>query len=121
MFNINNLGEFCKLQMKLQTIKSLGGKPEYVLLLIMVYQALREAIELQLEKAQSESEYELFDAADYIQNPVALTRIKAKLTQQQLADLMGVAQAYISRLESQLQVSPKSLLKVKAAIANKAD
>ncbi|HHF7345999.1 TPA: helix-turn-helix transcriptional regulator [Legionella feeleii] len=35
-------------------------------------------------------------ASDYVDNPVALARIQAGLTQEELASLMGVTQAYIS-------------------------
>ncbi len=62
--------------MNLQTIKSMDGKVEYVLLPIAAYQALRHQITEQLNQANEDQEYEIFDPADYIDNPVALARIQ---------------------------------------------
>ncbi len=39
------------------------------------------------------SEYIVFDAADYVDNPVALARIKAHLTQEELAKRLNVRRA----------------------------
>lgn len=60
--------------------------------------------------------YVPFDAADYVDNPVALVRIKACVKQEQLAALMKVSQAYISKIENQDKVTAKLLHKVKAAL-----
>ncbi|MFT3741852.1 MAG: helix-turn-helix transcriptional regulator [Gammaproteobacteria bacterium] len=57
-----------------------------------------------------------FYPEDYIDNPVALARIKAGLTQTQLAERMQVSQAYISKIEAQDKITAKILTKVKAAI-----
>lgn len=103
--------------MKLQVIKSHNGQPEYILLPIKVYVTLRPAIEKVL--AEKEDVYLPFDVEDYIDNPITLARIKAHLTQQELAKLMGVSQAYISKIERQTQVTPKLLNKVNHALANK--
>jgi transcriptional regulator with XRE-family HTH domain len=59
---------------------------------------------------------EEFILEDYVVNPLALARIKANLTQEQLAEKMGVTHTYISKLESQEHVSGKILLKVMNAI-----
>ncbi len=40
-----------------------------------------------------------FNVADYIDNPIKAMRIKANLTQVQLAELMDVSQAYIGKIE----------------------
>ena len=101
--------------MSLQIIKSVSGKPEYVLLPISVYQTLRLSIEKELAHASSE-EYEPFQLEDYVENPIALARIKAKMTQEELAVAMDVTQAYISRIEHQDSVSAKVLVKVNAAL-----
>jgi len=100
--------------MNLQVIKSTIGKPEYVLLPIKVYRHLRQTIHHAM--ADDQQDFVAFDVADYVDNQVALTRIKAHLTQQQLAKLMGVSQAYISKIEHQTTVSGKMLAKVQAAI-----
>lgn len=61
-------------------------------------------------------EYVPFVLEDYLDNPVALARIKAHLTQEALAAEMKVSQTYISRLEVQEKFSPKTLEKVNHAI-----
>ncbi len=102
----------------LQIIKSVNGKPEYVLLPFSIYQALRHSIEKELvahAHAPSE-EYEPFQLEDYVDNPVALARIQAKATQEELAEAMKVTQAYISRIEHQDSVSAKVMVKVNAAL-----
>ncbi|WP_028389652.1 helix-turn-helix domain-containing protein [Legionella fairfieldensis] len=102
--------------MNLQTIKSLDGKVEYVLLPVAAYKALRHQITEQLRHTQNNEDYEVFDPADYVDNPVALARIQAGLTQEELAKLMTVTQAYISKIENQENVSVKLLNKVHEAL-----
>lgn len=102
--------------MNLQTIKSLDGKVEYVLLPIAAYKALRHQITEQLRHTQENEDYEVFDPADYVDNPVVLARIQAGLTQEELAKLMAVTQAYISKIENQENVSVKLLNKVHEAL-----
>ncbi len=104
--------------MSLQIIKSISGKKEYVLLPFNVYEALQNEIENKLKKLEKiHTDYVAFDPADYVDNPIALARIKARLTQEQLAELMQVSQAYISKIERQSKVTPKLLTKVKALLA----
>lgn len=102
--------------MSLQIIKSIDGKAEYVLLPVSVYNLLRDEIAQALKKKSSSNDYVPFDVADYIDNPVALARINANLTQEELARRMNVTQAYISKLEAQDKVTIKVLKKVKASI-----
>ena len=105
--------------MNLQTIKSLDGKVEYVLLPVAAYHALRRQITEQLKHAQENEDYEVFDPSDYIDNPVALARIQAGITQEELAKLMNVTQAYVSKIENQEKVTPKMMQKVTKAIGEK--
>lgn len=102
--------------MNLQTIKSMDGKVEYVLLPVAVYHALRRQITEQLKHSQENEDDEVFDPADYVNNPVALARIQAGITQEELAKLMNVTQAYISKIENQERVTPKMMQKVTKAI-----
>lgn len=102
--------------MNLQIIKSITGKAEYVLLPVSVYQALQPQIEAKLEKFEPDSDYVPFDPADYVDNPIALARIKAHLTQEELAKRLKVSQAYISKIEKQKKVTPKLLSKVREAL-----
>jgi len=112
------------MQMTLQKIKSLDGKDEYVLLPIAVFRALRGQIEQRLagrSAARSkDDDYVPFVLADYVDNPVALARIKAKITQAELARRMDVSQAYVSKIEAQARVSSKVLAKVNAALSRTA-
>lgn len=106
--------------MTLQTIKSIDGKDEYVLLPIAVYEALKDKIEDQLSAKDAPSddddEYIPFVLEDYIDNPVALARIKAGITQKELAAKLKVTQAYISKVERQDKVTPKLLERVNTAL-----
>lgn len=103
--------------MNLQTIKSMDGKVEYVLIPFATYHVLRHQITEQLKHTQKNEDYEVFDPAEYINNPVALARIQAGITQEELAKLMGVTQAYISKIENQQTTSVKLLSKVHAALS----
>ncbi len=106
--------------LNLQVIKSISGKPEFVLIPIAVYNALREQIEDELAgleaAADKSADYVPFALEDYVDSPIALARIKAKVTQKELAKRLGVTQAYISKIEHQTKVTPKLLVKVKSAL-----
>ena len=103
--------------MSLQIIKSIDGQVEYVLLPINIYNALRNEIKEQLIQLGEDSDYVVFNTSDYVDNPVALARIDAGMTQSELAQLMNVTQAYISKIENQEKVTSKLLKKVKAVLA----
>ena len=105
--------------MNLQTIKSMDGKVEYVLLPVAAYHALRRQITEQLKHSQENEDYEVFVPSDDIDNPVALARIQAGITQEELAKLMSVTQAYVSKIENQEKVTPKIMQKVTKAIGEK--
>lgn len=102
--------------MNLQTIKSIEGKTEYVLLPVSIYNLLRNEIEEALKKKYDNDDYIPFEVENYVDNPIALARINAGITQETLAKRMKVTQAYISKLETQDKVTAKVIKKVKAAI-----
>ena len=102
--------------MSLQVIKSVDGKDEYVLLPIAVYHALREQITERVTELRNKNQYVSFDPANYVDNPVALARVQAGMTQEELARRMNVSQAYISKIETQQKPTAKMLQKVKLAI-----
>ncbi len=106
---------------KIQVIQSLDGKPEYVLLPYDLYLRLRGDLERKLTARGSaqDSDYVPFHVEDYVDNPVALTRIKARMSQSELARRMGVSQAYISKVERQDRVTPKLMERVTAALKGK--
>jgi DNA-binding XRE family transcriptional regulator len=103
--------------MNLQIIKSVDGKDEYALLPIKIYHLLQDEIQSRMQKIKQKDDFVEFDPADYVDNPIALARIKAGITQKELADKMGVTQAYISKIEAQAKVTPKMLQKVKRALS----
>lgn len=109
--------------LSIQVIKSLAGEPEYVLIPITVYNALREEIEDEIAGlealAEKSEQYIPFRPEDYVTNPVALARIKAHVTQQGLAERMGVSQAYVSKLENQSRVTVSMIEKVVTALGGK--
>ena len=106
--------------MTLQKIKSIQGKDEYVLLPIAVYRALKDQIEKELAAHEidqdTEQIYVPFVLDDYVDNPVALARIKAGITQEQLAQRLGVSQAYVSQIERRNNITSKMLERVHSAI-----
>ena len=60
--------------------------------------------------------YVPFIIEDYVDNPVALARLKAGLSQSALARRMDVTQAYISKIERKEKVSAKVFQKVQRAL-----
>ncbi len=102
--------------MNLQTIKSVDGQVEYVLLPITAYNSLSQEVIKQLESFQDHEDYELFNPADYVDNPVALARIEEGITQKELAKRMHVTQAYVSKIEAQSKPSLKTIKKIELAI-----
>jgi DNA-binding XRE family transcriptional regulator len=111
--------------MTLQKIRSLDGKDEYVLLPISVYRTLRAEINSQIAGRKTTrsktADYVPFELEDYVDNPIALARIRARLTQAELAKRMSVTQAYISKIEAQDRVSSKVLEKAQVALALRAE
>jgi len=102
--------------MKLQTIQSLDGKDEYVLVPMSVYGVLKETIDSELAAQSGGDDYVPFVLEDYVDNPVALVRIKAGLSQSELAQRLNVSQGYISKVERQERVTAKLLSKVERAL-----
>ena len=100
--------------MNLQVIKSIDGNAEYVLLPMSAYETLKPQINKVLKDG-----YMPFNVENYVSNPVALARIKKNLTQKEFAILLGVSQAYVSKLEGQENVSAKILIKVKSVLKKK--
>jgi ribosome-binding protein aMBF1 (putative translation factor) len=107
--------------MNLQKIKSLNGKDEYVLLPVAIYKALKVEIDSELahKGKSSKDDYVSFQLEDYVDNPIALARMKANLTQEQLAERLSVSQAYISKIERQDKVTPALLDRATKAIRRK--
>lgn len=106
--------------MTLQKIKSINGKDEYILLPMAVYHALKDQIEHELATYETgedaDQKYVPFILEDYVDNPVAIARIKSGITQEQLAQRLGVSQAYISQVERRTHVTNKMLERVRSAI-----
>lgn len=103
---------------KIQVIQSLSGEPEYVLLPYDLYLALRGELDRKLSarKLRHANDYVPFRVDDYVDNPVALARIKARISQSELARRMDVSQAYISKIERQDRVTPQLQARVSRAL-----
>lgn len=103
---------------KIQVIQSLSGEPEYVLLPYDLYQTLRGELDKRMSarKPRQANDYVPFRVADYVDNPVALARIKARISQSELARRLDVSQAYISKIERQERVTAKLLARVNRAL-----
>ena len=86
-----------------------------------VYLELKEQIQAKLavlaNGSASEDDYEDFDPVDYVQNPIALARLRAGVKQSDLARALGVSQPYLSKLERAEQVSKTALQRVQAVLA----
>ena len=63
-----------------------------------------------------EVNYVLFQLEDYVDNPVALARIKARVSKKELARRLGVTQSYINKIERQGGVTVKLLARVNHAL-----
>jgi len=107
--------------MSIQVIKK-NGKLDY---LVIPYEEFKELANEDLidaayiqEVLQDRIEGEVieFDFAEYVKNPVLLVRLRAGLLQSELAEKMGVSQAYISKLERSKKVSPKALRKIMSCL-----
>lgn len=70
-----------------------GKNPEFAVIPWDEYQQLIH------QDSADDEEMIPFDVADYIDNPIKAMRVKSNLTQVQLAELMGVSQAYIGKIE----------------------
>lgn len=87
---------------------------------VAVYRALKDDIESKVAKLKKrsakDSDYVPFVLEDYVDNPASVARIKAGLSQAELAERMDVSQAYISKVEGQDDVSVKLLQRVTKAV-----
>lgn len=104
--------------MNIQTIKSLDGQ-EFVLLPVSCYEGLKEQIDTYMAKKnkyENKDEYVPFVLEDYVKNPIALARINAGVTQKELARLLRISQAYVSKLESSRKVSARAMSRVENAL-----
>jgi hypothetical protein len=70
-------------------------------------------------RSSSDDHYVPFDPADYVSNPISLARLKARVRQNELANLLGVTPAFLKKAEKQETVSPKLLERVKEALSKR--
>lgn len=112
--------------MGLQIIRNMSGEEEYVLLPITVYQALRPAIDEQLSTlniadpdANEEPQTSAY-AEPFIKNPITRMRLRAGLKQKDLAELLEVTQAYVSKVENSDKVSARVIARVRSAMQSRA-
>ncbi|MDP2380286.1 MAG: helix-turn-helix transcriptional regulator [Sulfurimicrobium sp.] len=100
---------------KLQIIYE-QGKPAFAVIPYEEYLALTNNCE---ESARDDDEeYVPFILSDYINNPVRVARIKAGVTQKDLAACLAVTQGYVSKIEGHnYEVSDNLLKRVKIALS----
>ena len=87
------------------------------LCIIQLINSLKTQIDKYMAQ-EDDDEYVPFILEDYVSNPVALARINAGVTQKELAKLLKVTQAYISKLESSKRISAKAMLRVNKVLEN---
>ena len=110
--------------MKIQIIRE-NSRPKFAVVPWEIFVRLQDEIEDLVLAAEAkrvlpdpvEGELVPFDITRYISNSVKAARIKAELSQEELALRMGVSQAYISKLEKARTISPKVLHQVAGALA----
>lgn len=109
-----------------QVIKDLQGRDQFVVIPHTVYERLRERIDAELD-AQRQSvavtsavEDDGDFAATPFRNPITLMRMRAGLKQKELAEALGITQAYVSKMENAETVSPRFIGKVRAALQRRA-
>lgn len=111
--------------MTLPIIKSPDGREPYVRLPVPIYEVLKDQIDELLERQPEKTEvgteangdYIPFDPANYVQNPVALARIRAHLSREELARQLGISVSYLGKIERSTQVREKMLARVKRALS----
>ena len=101
----------------IQVINNIQGMPEYVLLPVSMYEKLKGTLEKESRKTSKQGDYIDFNSTDFIKNPIALARMKAKITQKALAEKMHTSQAYISKIENgDYQVNEKLFKRVSGVL-----
>jgi DNA-binding XRE family transcriptional regulator len=69
-----------------------------------------------MEPDHMEATYLPFQLEDYVDNPIDLARIKARVSQSELARCLNVSQACISKIERQEKVKAELLSQVSRAM-----
>ncbi len=95
--------------MQAQIIYNGNNQPAYAVIPWQDYQ--------RLAALDNDDEVIPFDVTNYIDNPIKAARIKANKTQVQLAELLGVKQSYIAKIEGKLyQPTGELLARVQSAL-----
>jgi DNA-binding Xre family transcriptional regulator len=109
-----------------QIIKDLSGRDQFVVIPYSVYERLRERIDAEYgAQRQSVAVSSAMEDDEQLgtmpfRNPVTLMRQRAGLKQKELAEALGITQAYVSKMENAETVSPRFLGKVRAALQRRA-
>lgn len=86
-----------------------NGRPAFVLVPYDKYLRLARTQSVK-ERLKSETELVPFEVSDYIKNPIRVARVKAGLTQLQLAKRLKVTQGYVSKIEARNFIVSESLM-----------
>lgn len=109
-----------------QIIKDFQGRSQFVVIPHSVYERLKERIDAELDAQRqsvavsSAADNEEGFAANPFKNPITLMRMRAGLKQKELAEALGITQAYVSKMENAETVSPRFVGKVRAALQRRA-
>ena len=87
--------------MQAQIIYNTNNQPTYAVIPWQDYQ--------RLAALDNNNEVMPFDVTRYIDNPIKAARVKANKTQVQLAELLGVKQSYVAKIEGK-HYQPTSVL-----------
>lgn len=109
-----------------QILKDLYGRNQFVVIPYAVYERLQDRINDELEAqrqavavSSAMEDDENFSGAPF-RNPVTLMRMRAGLKQKELAEALGITQAYVSKMENAETVSPRFIGKVREALQRRA-
>ena len=96
--------------MQAQIIYNGNNQPAYAVIPWQDYQ--------RLAALDNDDEVIPFDVTNYIDNPIKAARIKANKTQVELAELLGVKQSYIAKIEGKNYKPTSDLLaRVQSALS----
>lgn len=108
-----------------QIVKDIYGRDQFVMIPVSVYERLKERIDAEYDAQRQAAAIAAVEdedgyAATPLRNPVTLMRMRAGLKQKELAEALGITQAYVSKMENAETIPPRFIGKVRAALQKRA-
>lgn len=108
-----------------QIIKDIYGRDQFVVIPVSVYERLKERIDAEYDAQRQAAAISAVEDDDEfaptaLRNPVTLMRMRAGLKQKELAEALGITQAYVSKMENAESIPPRFIGKVRAALQKRA-